>query len=151
MILACNSYYFGVCQIVISYFCHSLYIYQLEFYCRKSFPFFLIYSFIYLYRFNSWLFILWIIIHYYHILLLKLFQIWPVTAPSCRLLCPFDKCPLFFELVLTLSKVFRACLVLSQPWKQPLFYEGRQGFCLCSSFCCILVLTGSGMQQDHLK
>lgn len=45
-------------------------------------------------------------------------------------LCPLDKCPLFFEHVLTLCKVFQAHPVLSppQPWKQPLLCEGGQSF-----------------------
>ena len=37
IILACDDHYY-VCQMVIFYFCHTIHIYSLEFYCKKKFP-----------------------------------------------------------------------------------------------------------------
>lgn len=71
-------------------------------------------------------------------------------SPFMQAPLSFDKCPLFFELVLILSKVFRACLVLSQPWKQPYSMKaGRVFVCLLSvaSWCS----HGLACSRNHLK
>lgn len=60
-------------------------------------------------------------------LILKLYQIWPVRAPSVWFLCPFGMSSSFFKHFLTSGhkKKLQAHFVLSlyQPWNQP-FLQG---------------------------
>ena len=125
MILVCNNYYCGVAS---RWFPISVILCTLISWNSTVERAFLSPLFIHLYRFNSWLFILWIIIYYYHILLLKLFQIWPVTAPSCRLLCPLTNAHYSLNLCLYSARCSGLALCCPSPgnsltlWRQAGFF-----------------------------
>ena len=87
--------------------------YALEFCYKKQLPSSM-YLFIYL-LVSVWT--LGYLFYSIRIIIYFVVQIVPDLAsdsPFMQAPLSFDKCPLFFELVLILSKVFRACLVLSR-------------------------------------